>query len=180
MSEQIYRLAYDPEPLVRSRAVAMLAELPGPTGRRILRVALSDSDARVQANAIEVLDLLDAPDRVAETVLKLKSKNSRVRANAVKSLLRLDVREAATALLEMLEGNSSAQRISALWLIERLKLRAVLRRVARLGGEDPDERVRQRALDVLQRMEEQDRKRAPEHDLLAPDRTAPQRAGERR
>ena len=152
LEEQIYRLAHDPDAQVRSQAVALLRNLPGSTARRLLRQAVDDPDERVQANAIEALDLLDVTDREKETKPKLESLDNRVRANAVKSLLRLDVYEAGDVLLDMLEDSSPANRLSALWVIEKLGLDAVLARLEVLGTNDPDNRVRQRAKQILQRL----------------------------
>ena len=149
VEEQVYKLSHDPDAVVRSLAIGMLAELPGPTGRRILRAAMMDPDERVQANAVEVLDLLNVPDRLADTEPKLESPNNRVRANAVKSLLRMEFRKSGDVLLNMLDDPSSAQRISALWVIERLELASVVSRVTTMSRHDPDLRVRRRAQRVL-------------------------------
>jgi HEAT repeat protein len=149
LAEEIYRLAHDPDSVVRGLAVAMLEELPGATSRRVVRAAVDDPDERVQANAIEVLDRWDIADRVGCTEPKLESSNNRVRANAIKSLLRLESRKAGNSLLDMLEDTSPAHRLSALWVVGRLKLRAVDRRVRELSSGDPHERIRRRARRVL-------------------------------
>ncbi len=152
VEEQVYKLSHDPDAVVRSLAISMLAELPGPTGRRILRAAMMDPDERVQANAVEVLDVLDVPDRLADTEPKLESPNNRVRANAVKSLLRMEFRKSGDVLLNMLDDPSSAPRISALWVIERLELASVVRRVTAMSRHDSDLRVRRRAQRVLREL----------------------------
>ena len=149
MAEQVYRLAHDPEPVVRSLAVALLAELPGPTTERILRMAVEDPDDRVQANAVEALDRLDLADRVRWTKGKLESKSSRVRANAVKSLLRTELRQAGEALLDMLQDPSQAHRLSALWVIERLRLHPVLAQIDQMSRLDADRQVQMRARRIL-------------------------------
>lgn len=145
LEESVRHLAHDPEPVVRSLAVAMLVELPGPTTERVLRAAVNDPDARVQANAIETLDRLNVEDRVACTKPKLGSPNNRVRGNAVKSLLRTELRWAGKVLLDMLEDPSPVNRLSALWVVERMQSRAALNRVGDMSRTDPDERVRRRA-----------------------------------
>jgi len=155
LEEWIYKLAHDPDSLVRSRAIAMLSSLPGTTSRRILRTAVNDRDERVQANAIEALDMLDIEDRIGDTIDKLASPNNRVRANAVKSLLRAEVEKAGETLISMLSDPSTAQRISALWVVERLQLRTILTRVSAISERDPDERVRRRAQRVLRHLESQ-------------------------
>jgi hypothetical protein len=112
LSDRVYRLAHDPDPMVRSQALGALAELPGPVSVRILRAALEDADARVQANAVEALDRLDLEERVTLTMEKLDSPHGRVRANAVRSLLRAGVGRAGEVLLDMLDdpsGGASGQ-----------------------------------------------------------------------
>jgi hypothetical protein len=150
LEERIYHLAYDPDALVRSRAISLLADLPGRTSERILRAALDDPDPRVQANAIDVLDALNVPSRREPTQAKLGSPNNRVRANAIKALLRTEVRQAGTALLEMLGHPSRDHRVSALWVVERLNLQSLGRRLRELSQLDPDPKVRARSLRVLQ------------------------------
>lgn len=149
LEESIYRSTSAPEPIVRSLAVSMLADLPGPTTERLLRTAVNDPDERVQANAIEVLDQLNTAGRINLTRKKLESSNSRVRANAVKSLLRVELRQAGAALLDMLDAPSAAHRLSALWVIERVGLPAMLTLVNEMSSSDPDKRVRMRAKRVF-------------------------------
>ena len=129
--------------------MGVLSDLPGPTTTRILRDAVNDPDARVQANAVEALDRLNVEDRLPYIKAKLSSPHSRVRANAVRALLRVELREAGEVLLDMLEDPSQAHRLSALWVIERMRLRSVLHRIVELSHGDPDERVRQRAQRVF-------------------------------
>lgn len=151
--EQVYRLTHDPDPLVRSLAITLLVELPGPTSRRVLRAAMDDPDARVQANAIEVLDTLDIDDRIAVTDKKLDSPDNRVRANAVKSLLRTELHRAGEVLLEMLDDSSRASRLSALWVVQRLCLSSLVERLEAMGRDDPDKRVRERATRIIHELD---------------------------
>ena len=149
VAQEVQKLAHDGEAVVRSTAVGVLSDLPGPTTTRILRDAVNDPDARVQANAVEALDRLNVEDRLPYIRAKLSSPHSRVRANAVRALLRVELREAGEVLLDMLEDPSQAHRLSALWVIERMRLRSVLHRIVELSHDDPDERVRQRAQRVF-------------------------------
>ena len=152
LEEQVYRLTSDPDPTARSQAVAMLADLDGPTARRIVRRSLDDPDARVQANAIEVLDQLPMPAKHEQLASKLESRHQRVRANAVAALLKMETGQAAETLLDMLSDPSGDHRISALWVVERLGLGSMLHRLEEMGRTDPDARVRRRARRVLRTM----------------------------
>ncbi len=118
--------------------------------------AVNDPDDRVQANAIEALDLMDWPERMAVTVPKLRSGNNRVRANAIKSLLRMERAEAGDALLDMLEHSSGSHRLSAVWVVESVGLKSLSSRMRLLSRDDPDERVRRRAASTLERLGEPD------------------------
>jgi HEAT repeat protein len=149
LDEHIYRLTSDADAVVRSLAVAMLADLDGPTARRIVWRALNDPDSRVQSNAIEVLDRLPVPTKGQQLEAKLKSTHQRVRATAIAALLKLQAGDAAEALLEMLYHPSGAHRISALWVVERLALASVMHRLEEMAETDPDARVRRRAQRVL-------------------------------
>ncbi|UCC32341.1 MAG: hypothetical protein JSU86_08665, partial [Phycisphaerales bacterium] len=44
LEESVRHLAHDPEPVVRSLAIGMLVELPGPTTERVLRAAVNDPE----------------------------------------------------------------------------------------------------------------------------------------
>jgi len=145
VADDIFRLASDAEAMVRSQAVALLADIGGAVARRILGRTLDDPDMRVQANAIEALDALDLPQGNRQIVAKLDAPHHRVRATAVAALLRMQVPRAAETLLDMLESELRAERISALWVIDRLRLASMVHRLADLAKRDPDRLVRRRA-----------------------------------
>ncbi len=145
----VLRAAFDPDAVVRSIAVGLVAELQGPTVRRILERALDDPDDRVQAGAIEAIDRLQLPDRVRLLEPKLDSQHPRVRANAVKALLCLELPRAAETLLAMLDDEFSAHRLSGLWVVEKLRLPSLRARVEQIRDHDPDRRVRRRAGQLL-------------------------------
>ncbi len=164
-TEVVFRGCNDPDPSVRALAVSLLARNPAaaasgqgasrhPVPTRLLRQALNDADARVQANAIEALDALDQPDRGRWVAEKMASPDGRVRANAIRSCLRAEMYQAAEALLDMLDAESAAHRISALWVVEMLKLRTLRTRVRELMEHDSDQGVRARARRVLPRLGE--------------------------
>jgi HEAT repeat protein len=95
LEREVYRLADDPDPAVRSSAIAALGRLRTPIAQRILRRALQDPDARVQANALEAVDQrvdqrvdqLEMEGYEALLADKLESPSSRVRAGAIRALL---------------------------------------------------------------------------------------------
>ncbi|HSW44827.1 MAG TPA: HEAT repeat domain-containing protein, partial [Phycisphaerae bacterium] len=151
-AEQLYRLAHDPSPEVRSAVMSALAALPGGVSRRILHAALVDQDPRVRANAVEAVDEAGEEDLVGLLLPMLGSPDNRVRANAVKALLRQGVRPAAEALIKMLLDPDRAQRISALWLVEQMSIFKVADRVSRMAACDEDSAVRLRAQKIIEHL----------------------------
>jgi HEAT repeat protein len=145
LSEQLYPLAHDAEPEVRSAAVAALAGVTTQASKRILRNALHDQDARVAANAVEAVEAGGGPDSQSDLLPLLMSPDNRVRANAVKALLKLGVREAAETLLKMMNDKTRSHRISALWLVERMGLFMLAKRIVSMAAADEDQQVRVRA-----------------------------------
>ncbi len=149
VEDQVYRLAHDPDAIVRSSAVTALPQMATAAAVRILRNALQDPDSRVQANAIEALDKLEL-GRYAEWIeSKLDSPSGRVRASAIKALLKSGIPGAAEDLLEMLASDVRSERLSALWVVERLNLGSVLERVEALAQDDSDPEVRRRATEIV-------------------------------
>lgn len=148
LEAQVYQLANDPEPAIRSNAVSLLARLANPVSVRILRRALQDPDVRVQANAIEALDALEVDEYDKWIESKLTAPSSRVRANAIKALLKCEVRRAADSLLEMLDSDARGERLSALWVVERLGLASLVEHIQGLAHDDADVEVRRRAAGI--------------------------------
>ena len=116
------------------------------------RTAVNDTDDRVQASAVEVMDELDLPDRAPCTEPLLTTRNHRLRANAIKSMLTMASNRAGESLLDMLEDASPAHRISGLWVVGRLMLRSTRPNVQALAAGDSDARVRRQAQIVLDRL----------------------------
>ena len=152
----LYALAHDPDPVVRSAAVGTLVGLDTPSCRRVLRNALNDADARVQANAIEALHPAATVRFADEIRAKLHSPSSRVRANAITSLLETELCEGVPTLLAMLSAGSRDERLSAMWVVERLRLRSLTDHLVDIARRDPDSRVRGRAAEAVRRIARQE------------------------
>ncbi len=150
--QRVYALSHDSNERVRSQAVSMLSDIEGPTAMRILRHALNDPDARVQANAIEGISSLMKDLDDCDLSAKLSAGDNRVRANAIKTLVGQRVRDAAVALIHMLGHDLPTHRLSALWVVEQLQLNTLEPRIRKIAELDPDKRVRDRAIAVLDRM----------------------------
>ncbi len=147
--ERIYSLSHDSSTCVRSAAIALLADVRNNIAARILRQALNDPDRRVRANAVESVEGASSGEWIDELKARLEDVDNRVRANAIKALLPLQVREAAVALLEMLDSADALNRMSALWVVDQLNLTTMASRIRFMALDDPDDRIRDRARQIL-------------------------------
>jgi HEAT repeat protein len=156
MKPALMQMAQDPNAKLRSKAVAILGELGEVPSDVLLERVLNDSDARVRANAIEVLETKNKAGYVpllAERA-RASTNNNRERANAIKALHRMKVRQATQALQAMLQDPRPEHRISAIWALRQIGWWQLLSEVGRLAREDQNLRVRRYALAVLRTVAE--------------------------
>jgi len=115
-------LSRDSDRMVRSCAIAALGQTtPTDETRRCLIEALRDKDTRVQANAIEAIEVQKLNDLTPALEPLMQSSNNRLRANAIKALLTWKVASAQQAIEQMVSDSRSQHRRSAQWLISQLK-----------------------------------------------------------
>jgi hypothetical protein len=112
---------------------------------RILR----DTDPRVRANAIEVLENHQTPRLITLLAERARTTNNRERANAIKALHRMRVGNVGPALTAMLQDPRPEHRISAIWALQQMNWWKLLSEVGRMAKEDGNLRVRRYALTVL-------------------------------
>jgi HEAT repeat protein len=139
----------DPNPKLRSKAVAVLAEVSGTPPEVLLEKLLHDSDARVRANAIEVLEAKHRVEYVPLLATRARSPHSRERANAIKALASMRVAAAAPQLISMMQDERAEHRISGLWALREIGVWNMINEVGRLAKDDPNLRVRRYAMTVL-------------------------------
>jgi HEAT repeat protein len=156
MKPALMQLSGDPNAKLRSKAVAILGELGEVPSDVLLDRVLNDSDARVRANAIEVLEAKHKEQYLPMLAERARSNltNNRERANAVKALHRMKVRQATIALHAMLLDPRPEHRISAMWALRQIGWWHLLNDVGRLAKEDQNLRVRRYALGVLKSVSE--------------------------
>jgi HEAT repeat protein len=145
----LLEMCNDPHAKVRSKAVALLAEIKSLPPDIVLDRVLSDGDPRVRANAIEVIEAKHRVDFVPLLTKRARSSHNRERANAIKALHRLRVGTASTQLLSMMQDERAEHRISALWALRQIGFWSMLRQVGDLAKADPNLRVRRYAMAVL-------------------------------
>jgi len=134
---------------VRSKAVGLLVEIPGEATSNILERVLADTDPRVRANAIEVLENKRSTEYVPMLTERARSTHNRERANAIKALHRMKVGMASEQLAIMLRDPRSEHRISALWTLRHIGLWALISEVGRLAKADESLKVRRYAASIL-------------------------------
>jgi len=134
---------------VRSKAVSLLIDVPQEATADILERVLSDTDARVRANAIEVLEARRSVEYVPMLTERARSMHNRERANAIKALHRMKVGNAAGQLQTMLRDGRSEHRISALWTLRHIGLWNLLSEVGVIAQQDQNLRVRRYAVAIL-------------------------------
>ena len=149
LKETIIQLCADANPRLRSKAVAMSAAVPGIAAESLVERLINDSDARVRANTLEVLEQRNDKRFISVLAQRARSAQSRERANAIKALHRLRVMTVTQPLLSMLRDPRSEHRISAMWTLRQIGWWQLLGEVGRLARSDTDLRVRRYALGLL-------------------------------
>ena len=154
MRPQLLQLCTDPNPRLRSKAVVLVGQLPSTTPETLIDRLVHDSDARVRANTIEVLEAKKNLQFLPVLAQRARAANSRERANAIKALNSMKVAAASTQLGMMLKDERPEHRISALWTLRQIGWWNLLGEVGRLAREDGDLKVRRYALGVLRNVAE--------------------------
>jgi hypothetical protein len=145
----IFPLCNHPHPRVRSKAVLLLGDLPSVSSDLLLDKVLLDGDARVRANAIEVVEGHGKKEYVPLLTERARSSHNRERANAIKALHKMRIATATTQLLSMLRDERSEHRISAIWAMREMGVWQLLAEVGNIAKQDRDLRVRRYALNAL-------------------------------
>ncbi len=147
----LVRTCTDPNPRLRSKAIQALGTLPKLPSEVLLDRVLADRDARVRANAIEVLERTMRREYIPLLTARARNRqaHNRERANAIKALHRMHVGTAAHQLLNMLRDERAEHKISAMWALKQIGIWQLLNEVARLAKLDSDLKVRRYALTVL-------------------------------
>jgi HEAT repeat protein len=149
MQDTLIQLCADPNPRVRSKAVTVLGEIPTAPSDLLVERLMNDSDARVRANAVEVLEARGDPQFVHLLAQRAMAATGRERANAIKAMHRLKVGPAGSQLLNMLRDGRADHRISALWALRQIGWWQLLNEVGNLAKADESVRVRRYAVGVL-------------------------------
>lgn len=149
LREEIASLCADPNPRLRSKAVSVLGLMQAVPADVVVERLVNDGDARVRANAIEVMENRPQSKLLPVLAQRARSVNNRERANAIKALHQMKVGAASGQLLLMLRDPRPEHRISALWVLRQIGWWQALTEVGRLAKDDSNLKVRRYALGVL-------------------------------
>ena len=147
--DALLQACVDPSPKLRSKAVTLLADVPELAPDVLIERLLSDTDSRVRANTIEVLEANHRETFVPLLIQRARSGSNRERANAIKVMHKLRMGAFGASLLAMLNDPRSEHRISAMWALKQTGWWNLISEVGRMVKEDPDLRVRRYALAIL-------------------------------
>jgi HEAT repeat protein len=155
LRESLIGLTRHANPKVRSKAITVIGELPSAGPDLVLDRVLIDDDARVRANAIEVLESKRKTEYIPLLTQRARNSHNRERANAIKALHQMKVGTAADQLTAMLLDQRPEHRVSGLWALRHMGLWKLIQEVGRLAKEDENMRVRRYAFNVLKAVAEQ-------------------------
>lgn len=134
---------------VRSKAVSVLGETTGVSMELLMERVVRDTDPRVRANAIEVMETHQTPQFITLLAERSRTNNNRERANAIKALHRMRVGNVGPALQAMLQDPRPEHRISAMWALKQMGWWKLLHEVGKIAKSDSNLRVRRYAVTVL-------------------------------
>jgi hypothetical protein len=154
MRTTLMQACADANPKLRSKAVVLIGQLTTAAPDVLVERLLSDADARVRANTIEVLESNKSMKFLPVLAERARASNGRERANAIKALNSMKLGSASRHLAGMLQDERAEHRISALWTLRKIGWWNLLGEVGRLAREDGNLRVRRYALGVLRSVAE--------------------------
>lgn len=155
MREVVVQLCRDADPRVRSKAILVAGDIPDVSADLLVERLLTDADARVRANTIEVVEAR-ADERFVPVLTERAraAPTNRERANAIKALFRMRVSTVSGQLAHMLQDPRAEHRISAMWALRQVGWWQLLGEVGRLAKADENVRVRRYALTLLKGLAE--------------------------
>ena len=150
----LQQLCNDPNPKLRSKAVAALGEVGAVPTQVLMDKVLNDTDPRVRANAIEVIESKQRTEYLPILMQRARNAQNRERANAIKAIHRMKVGTISNQLSAMLIDDRPEHRISALWTLKQIGWWKLINEVGRLAKGDPNIKVRRYALTLLKDVSE--------------------------
>ncbi len=150
--DQIIALCGHPDIKIAGTAVILTGRLNDPRLHDLLEAAAKHADPRVRANAIEAMEQLHIASQSQQIALMLNSRFNRERANAIKAICSFNFDQARSCLLKMLQDPNPMHRMSAMWVVNQIGILEIFRQVSTIARRDPNQHVRARAFDTLQKL----------------------------
>lgn len=148
-------------PFVRSALVKAIGRHGDPTNIQLISEFLGDKDSRVQANAIEALEMIGGSDIYPLLIPLLQDLDNRVRANALKALGGSDCVDIMVHIDAMLESSDTATRDSAAYALGELNIQGSVEALKQ-ALEDKSYNVRRTAYESLKKLASRENSRAIE------------------
>ncbi len=142
---QLIGQSFNRDPRIASAIVSTLADAGSTRSLNALRAALHYDDPRVQANAIEALMRLKAPDTIDLVSYLTASRDNRSRANAVWALMRARSNKGTHHLRRMLHDSEPLHRVSGIWVARRMRATSLEADLQQIAQNDRFSEVRIRA-----------------------------------
>ena len=139
----------DDSPRVRSRAVSLLGQIPEIPPDALIEKLMSDTDSRVRANAVEVLEAHHRETFIPLLIQRARLGKNRERANAIKAMHKMRMSAFSQALQLALVDPRPEHRISAMWALRVTGWWGLIGEVGKMAKADVDLRVRRYAVGVL-------------------------------
>jgi len=146
LKAQLITLCTHLNPKIRSKAIHVVGEIQDMPADTLIERLVNDTDARVRANTIEVLESQNKTNFLPQLAAKARSSHNRERANAIKALHRMRVDTANSQLLVMLQDPRPEHRISALWALRQTGTWQLVNEAVKIAKEDQSLKVRRYAL----------------------------------
>ncbi len=119
----IDRLSIEEHPFVKASILINLGRVGSRDCVDIIASFLSDSDARVRANAVEGLDYLQTPEAAEYILSAAADSDARVSANAARALINIDEHFVEIQLRSMLDSGDQAKIEAARFVMDKIKIK---------------------------------------------------------
>lgn len=148
--EALTRLGSTTDPGELASTLAALVAVGEPVDAKLALGFLKHKDARVRANAVEVVEALAPKDKQVALLAGLASDtDNRVRANVFKALAALGADTVFAGLGTMLDASSVATRASAIYAMRHVRGDRVIELLWK-ASRDPSEVIRLRVVNALE------------------------------
>ena len=154
LRSQLIGLCTHLNPKVRSKAIHVVGEVDDLPSDTLIERLMSDTDARVRANTIEILETKGKTAFLPALAQRARSANNRERANAIKAMHRMRVTTASSQLLTMLQDPRPEHRISALWALRQTGIWPLVNEAVKIAKQDESLKVRRYALGAVKQVVE--------------------------